>query len=312
MARRWPARIPRCATTSAPIRGRCPRRSWAPGVPWHVRGSLLGLERALARLSLHGLAGDALPEGPPVLDVPGRRLLAVPAVLVNPRELTDPGRDAVAAAIEAGRSRASALRAGEADVAAACRDAGLDPWRARALEWLLEHEPDARGSFFSLGELLNLGAPGERRLDGWGVSDELGAGLEPRLPGPAPLDESAGRPPQPALARTFVDLQLRAAMHLAQRRLPASLHPSIVSTLLPDLFAEARPVAPDDRLGLDAWVRAQGRERGSTTRSRRSSGAGHCSPRRRPGGAGEGAGPARSRRSSRSPAASPPRRPLPP
>jgi hypothetical protein len=34
-----------------------------------------------------------------------------------------------------------------------------------------------------------------------------------------------------------------------------------VSTLLPDLFAEARPVAPDDRLGLDAWVRAQGRDR---------------------------------------------------
>ena len=59
-----------------PDRGRCPRRSWAPACPgtcgW---GSLLGLERALARLSLHGLAGDALPEGPPVLDVPGRRLL---------------------------------------------------------------------------------------------------------------------------------------------------------------------------------------------------------------------------------------------
>jgi hypothetical protein len=34
-----------------------------------------------------------------------------------------------------------------------------------------------------------------------------------------------------------------------------------VATLLPDLFAEARPVAPDDRLGLDAWVRALGRER---------------------------------------------------
>jgi hypothetical protein len=34
-----------------------------------------------------------------------------------------------------------------------------------------------------------------------------------------------------------------------------------VKTLLPDLLDEARPVAPDDRLGLEAWVRALGRER---------------------------------------------------
>jgi hypothetical protein len=51
------------------------------------------------------------------------------------------------------------------------------------------------------------------------------------------------------------------AQHLSERRLPACLAPALVSTLLPDLFAEARPVAADDRLGLDAWVRAQPRER---------------------------------------------------
>jgi hypothetical protein len=232
-----------------------------PGVPWHVRGSLLGLERALARLSLHGLSGDALPDGPPLFDGAEQRGLAAPAVLVNARELTDAGRDAVSAAVESGRSRAAALRPGDAEVAAVCRDAGLDPWRARALEWLLEHEPAARGSFFSLGELVSLAVPGERRFDAWGVSDELGSGLLPRMPGPVPLDETAGRPPQPALAEAFVDLQLRAAMHLAERRLPASLEPWLVATLLPDLFAEARPLGPDDRLGLDAWVRAQGRER---------------------------------------------------
>ena len=238
-----------------------PEEVLGPGVPWHVRGSLLGLERALARLSLHGLAGDALPEAPPALDAGERRQLAVPAVLVNPRVLTDAGQGAVSVAVESGRSRVAALRAGEAEVAAACREAGLDPWRARALEWLLEHEPDSRGTFFSLGELLNLGARGRQDFDAWGVSDPLAAGLVPRMPGPIPLDESAGRPPQAALAETFVDLHLRAAIHLAERRLPASLHPWVVATLLPDLFAEARPLAPDDRLGLDAWVRALGRER---------------------------------------------------
>jgi hypothetical protein len=238
-----------------------PEEVSGPGLPWHVRGSLLGLERALARLSLHGLAGDALPEEPPVLDAVQRRGLAVPAVLANPRELTDAGRDALSAAIESGRARVAALRAGDAEVAATCRDAGLDPWRARAFEWLLEHEPDARGRFFSLGELLHLGSRGERPFDAWGASDDLAAGLVPRMPGPAPLDETAGRAPQPAVAESFVDLGLRVAIHLSERSLPAGLFPGVVSTLLPDLFAEARPVAPDDRLGLDAWVRAQGRDR---------------------------------------------------
>jgi hypothetical protein len=238
-----------------------PEEVVGPGVPWHVRGSLLGLERALASLSLHGLGGDALPEGPPVLDAGQRRGLAAPAVLVNPRELSDAGRDAVSAAVESGRSRAAALRAGQADVAEACREAGLDPWRARAFEWLLEHEPDARGSFFSLGELLNLGTPDARSFDAWGVSDDLATGLVPRMPGPVTLDAYSGRLPQPSLEEAFVDLQLRVALHLAASRLPARLHPSVVSTLLPDLFAEARPLGSDDRLGLDAWVRAQGRER---------------------------------------------------
>jgi hypothetical protein len=230
-------------------------------VPWHVQGSLLGLERALARLSLHGLAGDALPEAPPVLDAVQRRGLAIPAVLANARELTDAGRDAVSAAIESGRARVAALRAGDAEVATVCYAAGLESWRARAFEWLLEHEPDARGSFFSLGELLQLGTPDGRSFDAWGVSDDLAAGLVPRMPGPAPLDETAGREPQPALAESFVDLGLRVAVHLSERRLPAGLFPWVVSTLLPDLFAEARPVAPDDRLGLDAWVCAQDRNR---------------------------------------------------
>lgn len=238
-----------------------PEEVSGPGVPWHVRGSLLGLERPLARLSLHGLAGDALPDAPPVLDPVQRRGLAVPAALVNPRDLTDAGRDAISAAIETGRSRVAALRARDADVAAACQEAGLEPWRARAFEWLLDHEPDARGSFFSLGELLHLGARDERRLDAWGVADDLGAGLVPRMPGPVPLDEASGRPPQPALAAGFVDLELRVAVHLSERRLPPLLFPGVLSTLLPNLFDEARPVASDDRLGLDAWVRAQGRDR---------------------------------------------------
>ena len=59
---------------------------------------------------------------------------------------------------------------------------------------------------------------------------------------PRPLDDSSGRRPEPALAEGFVDLGVRVAIHLSQRGLPASLAPALVSTLLPDLFVEARPV----------------------------------------------------------------------
>ena len=268
-----------------------PEEVVGPGAPWHVRGSLLGLERALAGLSLHGLAGDALPEAPPVLDAVQRRGLAVPAVLANPRELTDADRDAIAAAIEAGRARAAALRPGEAAVAAACREAGLDPWRAQAFEWLLEHEPDARESFFSLGELLYLGAPGERRFDAWGVSDDLAAGLVPRMPGPVPLDETAGRPPQPALAERFVDLEL--ARGGPPRRAAAAGEPPALGRRRRSCRTSSP--RPDPWRPTTGWASTRGCARrspsGSTTRWRRSWGAGRCNRRRRPGGRGEGSGP---------------------
>ena len=131
--------------------------------------------------------------------------LAVPVALANPRELSDEDRDALAATIASGRKRVASLQAGGADLAAAGRDAGLEPWRARAFAWMLEHDPSARASFFSLGELLRLGAPADGRWDAWGVSAELERGLLPRLPDPLPLDESAGREPEPAVAERFVD-----------------------------------------------------------------------------------------------------------
>jgi hypothetical protein len=238
-----------------------PEEVMGQGGPWHVRGSLLGLEQPLGELSLGRLAGDELPDAPPVLDFRERRALAAAIALLNPRDLADADRDAIAAAVEAGRRRAAGLRPGSPDIEVAGRDAGLEPWRVRALEWLLEHEPAAAGRFFSLGELLHLGAPREEGWDAWGVGDELVSGLRPRLPPPLPLDQASGRKPEPALAETFCDLGLRVAGHLAERRLPARLAPALVGTLLAELFAEARPVAPDDRLSLDAWVREQPAER---------------------------------------------------
>jgi hypothetical protein len=163
--------------------------------------------------------------------------------------------------VASGRARVQQLAQASPELEEVARDAGLDPWRARALEWLLEHDREALHAFFSLGELAYLGSPSGGRFDGWGAPDPTLTGLQLRLPPPRPLDDSSGRRPEPALAEGFVDLGVRAAIHLAERGLPASLAPVIVSTLLPDLFLEARPIAPDDRLALDAWARDQPAEK---------------------------------------------------
>ena len=160
------------------------------------------------------------------------------------------------------------------------RDAGLDPWRARALEWLLEHDRAALPAL-----LLARRARLPRRAVGrrW---DALGRRPIPTLSGlrPAPAapasrsTRAAGRRPQPALAEGFVDLELRVAIHLAERGLPASLAPGSSRRCCRTSSPEARPVAPDDRLApRRLGARPAGREarrRGGLARGPRPAAAG--------------------------------------
>jgi hypothetical protein len=226
-----------------------------PGIPWHVRGSLLGLEAALAPLGLRSLSGDALPDRPPALGIADRRTLALGVALMNPRELSDGDRDAIAAAIERGRLRALRLTPGDREIEAIARDAGLAPWREQALAWLLEHDVSSLAAFFSLGELLRLGAPEAGRWDAWGVPRLEAAGLELSMPRGCVTDDARGGSLDEARAAAFPDPALRAAVHLRSRHLPAALAPGVVAALLPELFLEARPLWGGDRLALDAWVR---------------------------------------------------------
>jgi len=141
-----------------------------------------------------------------------------------------------------GTRRVAALRAGSPDVEAVGREAGLDPWRVRALVWLLGARAVGRREL-----LLARRAPAPRGAR-YGALGGVGRRRHARLrPSPAgagtpPLDETAGRSPGPALAESFHDLGLRAAVHLAERRLPAALAPALVSTLLAELLVEARPL----------------------------------------------------------------------
>ena len=226
--------------------------------PWHVRGALLALDQTLAPFALRRPEGDALPDAVPLFGQLPRRLLAAAAALLDPFDLVDAERDAIARAIARGRARVEALGAGEVEVEAVAAAASLDPWRAAALRWLVERDPSARRSFFSLVELLDIGRDDGSAWAAWGGARPLVAGLLPAPPQARPMDDAAGRPAEPALAEGFADLNLRVAVFLSERRLPASLAPALVRRLLPAVLDRARPVAADDRLALEEEVRRIG------------------------------------------------------
>ena len=142
-----------------------PRQDVSPGVPWHIDGSLLGLDIALATVALRRLSADRALEAP-TLTSNERESFAVGFGLMNPFALTDATRDAIAEAIETGRQRLASIEH--------CgRDGAALPTSST---WMggVAARPDGRSStnrgsvesFFSLGELLALGGGGSQQRSG--------------------------------------------------------------------------------------------------------------------------------------------------
>jgi hypothetical protein len=231
-------------------------------VRWHARGALLGLQEALARLSLRRLERE-LPARPPRLYEPARAAGARAAAALVAADLTDAQRDALAAALGAGRARVMAAAQAPERLAELGRAARLPAWRARLLPWIGMREPEALTSAFTLVELLRLG-DAHLSADAWGVPAPLALGseglhLDARawdandLVGVSPLELAAGR--------ATVDLHLRVAELLAELRLPASLLPAILAAAVLDFQEEAQPAYPEDQLALSRQAAALTRER---------------------------------------------------
>src|SRR5262249_53212039 len=145
-----------------------PRQDVTPGLAWHVHGSLLGLEVALANLDLHRLNSDRALEAP-TLSANEREIFAVSAALVNGSALGDVSRDAALDAIERGRRRV--VLADAAELSAIVDELGIDGWRRRSLAWTLQHERGRLEALFSLGELFVLGDPAHVvDRDVWGMA----------------------------------------------------------------------------------------------------------------------------------------------
>ena len=238
-----------------------PRQNVAPGVPWHVDGSLLGLDVALATMALRRLSSDRALEAP-TLASNERDVFAVGFGLMNAFALSDTTRDEVSDAIERGRRRVSSLE-DASGVDAVADELEMDGWRRRAVRWTCAHEPARLESMFSLSDLVVLGgAAHEIDLDPWGTSAIVSTGCVcTRMPSPGRLPLLAGRPQIGLIATAVPDLNLLVARMLKSLRLPARLAKYVLSAALQDFLDEVRATDPDDWLTLVRAAAAFTRER---------------------------------------------------
>jgi hypothetical protein len=233
-----------------------------PAVPWHVTGSLLGMDLVLAPLRLRRISSEP-PTREPRLNENDRRTFVQSVALLNPALMTDADRDAIAAGLRRGRERAAALAERPDDLKAALAETGLSAWRARAAEWTIVHEPARLSEIWSTRELLALGDGREPdRFDRWGLSAlPIDGSLRTRLCDLTPWESVAGRPMTGRLAAFGPDLNLRMAEALAAGDLPAVLAPAALAGAVQSLIDEVQPAYMDDWHSLVTYVRRLPAER---------------------------------------------------
>jgi hypothetical protein len=242
-----------------------PRQDFLPGVPWHVAGSLLGLEIALAPFSLQRLTLDRGVEMP-LIPSAEREALAIGVKLLDPRALTADGGTLIAAALRAGRARLARLAAGEESVEAVASEIGLDGSRQRAIRWLQQNASAEVPELFSLAEAVILGRPDStdrgavRAFDAWGgMALQTYACVCTRLVPPRYWRLLSGRPQLGLMAGLMADLNLRVAEVFAELGLPAALAPHVLSIAAQDFIDAAAPTDQYDWLALSRTAKAVSR-----------------------------------------------------
>jgi hypothetical protein len=238
-----------------------PHQEVAPNVPWHVAGSVLGLDIALAPLSLRRTDAGRI-GGAPKMTSNERQTFALSVALLNPFRVADAEREAIVAGVGRGRERVGAFVADPASFEAAAAQVDLDPGRRRAIRWTIAHEPARVESMLSATELLYLGGVPELSLDAWGMADlPISGCLCTKLAAPGGWQRLTGRPQLGLLATTVADLNLRVAIVLHELKLPAAIERHVLSAAMQDFIDEVQPTDSDDWLTLVRMARGVTRER---------------------------------------------------
>lgn len=230
---------------------------------WHVTGSVLGLEVALAQFWLTRISSRP-PVRAPSLDESDRAVFVQAVTLVEPAALSAPSSEVAMAALRRGRSRLATARS-MADVRALADEIRLSTARRSLLTWAFLHEPERVAESLSLSELVWLGADTlapQRVYDAWGAPAEPRLGcLCLRLGDRRPWETLAGRWHAGMLASRFPDLNLRIGELLAELQMPPVLLPAVLAAATVDLVENAECRDQDDRRGLLEFVRRVSRER---------------------------------------------------
>jgi hypothetical protein len=232
--------------TGLPVAWRMATEVFAP-TGWHLAGSVLRLDLALAPLVLRRLDSTEMPAAS-LLPAGSRRTLALSVVLIDPRALADDTRDAIAAALSRGRARAAALATDPSGFDTAAAEAGLSEWRTNGARWALNTgAARAVADAFTMLELFRLG--GGRAPAAWGTAAApLDGCLCLQFPERTAWEEFAGRPTTGQMATLLADLLLRTADALAARRLPALLARDVSAFAMQEVLDRARPAYFDDWL----------------------------------------------------------------
>lgn len=223
-------------------------REQVGGGPWHIEGSLLGLDIALARLALRRLADNEMPVAP-TINLNDQLTLARTVMVLNPRELNDTDRDRLVDAIARGRQRLSAAGANLRDVMALAHEASLSPAVRQTLAWTLTRAPEAAPALFALRDFFWLGKPElpQATLDRWGVYAEgLDNRLRTAMPRPSLWESFGGRADGGLIATQTPDLTLRMAEETARLKLPAQLIPGLLTFATQDYWHDVESRFPDD------------------------------------------------------------------
>lgn len=225
-----------------------PKEQVGDGSPWHVEGSILGLDIALARLALRRIADNEMPVAP-TINLNDQLTFARTVMTINPRALLDADRDRIVAAITRGRARVKAAGANLQAVLALVDEAQLPASVRQTLPWTLLRVPDAVPALFGLRDLLWLGKPDLPRatLDHWGVCAEiLDNRLRTRMATSASWENFGGRSDGGLLATQTPDLILRVVEETARMKLPAQLVPGLLMFAAQDYWHDVDSRFPDD------------------------------------------------------------------
>ncbi|HEX7283736.1 MAG TPA: hypothetical protein VF239_16880 [Vicinamibacterales bacterium] len=225
-----------------------PREQVGDGNPWHIEGSLLGLDLALARLSLRRLADNEMPVAP-TINLNDLLTLARTVRVLNPEDLSDADRDRIVEAIARGRKRVADAGADLAAVLRLADEAGMSPAIKQTMAWTITRTPELAPSLFALRDFMWLGKPDvpRDRLDRWGVYIEpLNNRLGTAMPPPSPWENLGGRADGGLIATQLPDLTLRLAEETARLKLPAQLIPGMLTYATQDFWHDVDSRFPDD------------------------------------------------------------------